>query len=223
MTTNYQLKLILESDATFGRGEGAAGEVDVEIYHDESGFPMLGGRTLKGLLGAECADLLDGLSVADSPQYDRWQASADRLFGTRGAGLQGEAIMQVGAAQLPADLRAAIRDDIAARRVTARDVLDIFTEIRRQTALDETGAPKQETLRAMRVIVRSLTFVAPLVFVEAPSPDDLGLLAATAKALRHVGSGRNRGLGKVSVMLCDDAGSDVTETHFDHFRKAVTG
>ena len=223
MTVNYQLKLTLESDTTFGRGAGAAGEVDVEILHDESGFPMLGGRTLKGLLGAECADLLDALSIAASPQRDRWQASADRLFGTRGAGLQGEAIMQVGAAQLPDDLRTEIKKDFAARRITARDVLDIFTEIRRQTAMDETGAPKQETLRAMRVIVRGLTFDAPLIFVQAPSPDDLGLLAATAQALRRAGSGRNRGLGKVAVTLCDDAGIDVTETHFDHFRKAVSG
>jgi len=223
MTVNYQLKLTLESDATFGRGEGAAGEVDVEIVYDEAGFPMLGGRTLKGLLGAECADLLDALSVAASSQQDRWRASADHLFGTRGAGLQGEAIMQVGAAQLPDDLRAEIKKDIAVHRITARDVLDIFTETRRQTAMDETGAPKQETLRAMRVIVRGLTFDAPLVFVQTPSADDLGLLAATVKALRRIGLGRNRGLGKVTVTLCDGAGGDVTETHFAHFRKAVNG
>ncbi|MGH2768963.1 MAG: RAMP superfamily CRISPR-associated protein, partial [Actinomycetota bacterium] len=48
MTSYIEVGLL--SDATFSFGEGAAGEVDVEIAHDEYGLPFLPGRTLRGLL-----------------------------------------------------------------------------------------------------------------------------------------------------------------------------
>ncbi len=74
----YTLKLELLSDAVFGRGDGVAGLVDVEVQHDAYGLPYLGGRALKGLLGAECDDLVFAL---DKAGQKNWQAVADRLFG----------------------------------------------------------------------------------------------------------------------------------------------
>jgi hypothetical protein len=183
----------------------------------------MAGRTVKGVLGAEVADLLAALSVAD-PEHDvTWQKAAQRLFGVRGAGLQGAALMHVGDAQLPEDLRSLVAADISAGRLTPRDVLAIFTEIRNQTAMDVNGAPRSETLRALRVIVRGRTFEAPLTFDADPSAEELALLAACVKALRRVGVGRTRGLGNVKVTLCDADGEDITEAHFAHFRKVVTG
>lgn len=44
------LHIELLSDATFGRGEGSAGEVDTEVEHDEFGIPFIGGKTVRGLL-----------------------------------------------------------------------------------------------------------------------------------------------------------------------------
>src|SRR5690606_2020535 len=43
-----QIKLL--SDATFSRGEGTAGVVDIEVEHDEFGMPFIGGQTVRGLL-----------------------------------------------------------------------------------------------------------------------------------------------------------------------------
>jgi len=40
------LTLQLKSDATFGRGEGVAGWVDVEVQHDPYGLPFLGEHSL---------------------------------------------------------------------------------------------------------------------------------------------------------------------------------
>lgn len=57
----YWLKFTLKSDATFGRGDGVAGMVDSEVQHDSYGLPYLGGRTIKGLLGEECASILFAL------------------------------------------------------------------------------------------------------------------------------------------------------------------
>jgi CRISPR/Cas system CSM-associated protein Csm3 (group 7 of RAMP superfamily) len=218
----YTLEIKLLSDATLGRGDGVAGLVDAEVQHDAYGLPYLGGRALKGLLGAECADIVYALSRACPKQTERWQAVEHRLFGKQGSTLQGEAILQVGAAQLPADLRAAVAQDVRRETLTREQVLDTLTALRRQTAMDpETGAPKKETLRTMRVILRGTVLDARLDFSREPTVDDLALLAACVKAFRRAGIGRNRGRGKLEAELRDAKGQVVTDKHFSDFRKAV--
>lgn len=223
----YTLKLKLLSDATFGRGDGVAGLVDVEVQHDRYGLPYLGGRALKGLLGAECDDLVFALDKAG--QGERWQATADRLFGRSGATMQGQAILRVGPARLPDDLRQAIALQIEREKktrvpdpLTREDVLETLTTLRRQTAMDpETGAPLKETLRTLRLVLRGTSFTSRLTFLQEPEDDDLALLAATVKALRRAGTGRNRGRGQLQAELLDGAGQPVTDTFFETFRKAV--
>lgn len=104
----YILSFILNSDATFGRGDGVAGAVDAEVQHDEFGCPYLGGRSLKGLLVNECAEIWAAIPEEARP---RWEKAAKRLFGVPGSGLEVGALMNFGDAQLPEDLRRAIAYD----------------------------------------------------------------------------------------------------------------
>ena len=220
----YRLQITLLSDATFGRGDGVAGVVAVEVQHDADGFPYLGGRTLKGLLGAEGADIVFALSEGGHDRAGRWQQVEERLFGASGGNLSGQAILRIGPARLPADLRAAVAKDIHRGRLTRSDVLETLTALRRQTAMDpESGAPLRNTLRTMRVILRGTVFEAPLTFLTEPTDDDLAFWAACVKALRRAGTGRNRGRGRLKAELFDAGGQAVTETHFAAFRKAVAG
>lgn len=217
---SYQLRLTLLSDATFGRGDGVAGLVDVEVQHDRVGTPFVAGRTLKGLLVAEAADILFALERAlPASQYGEWEQAADRLFGRSGAGLTGHANLRVGPARLPADLRQALAAGIAHERLTPTDVLESLTSLRRQTAMDETGVPQENTLRTMRVILRGTTFWSQLRFTEMPNTKDLALLAACAKALRRAGSGRNRGRGRLSAVILDTSNQDVTDSLFRDFER----
>jgi len=218
---SYQLQLTLLSDTTFGRGDGVAGLVDVEVQHDAVGLPYLGGRALKGLLAAECADLLFALEKAAPTRIEDWRTAASRLFGKSGSHLDGSAILRIGPARLPEDLRAALKCDVEQSLLTRADMLDLFTTLRRQTALDESGAPRKETLRTLRVILRETVFTAPLTFAENPTADDLALLAATVKALRRVGTGRNRGRGGVRAELLDAAEQDITATYLTAFSQGV--
>lgn len=220
--SSYQLRLTLQSDATFGRGDGVAGLIDTEVQHDAAGLPYLGGRTLKGLLGAECSDLVYALGLALPEQaVNPWQIAADRLFGIKGAGLKGASILRVGPARLPDDLRAALLVDIRAGRLTPEDVLDTVTALRRQTAVDENGTPKEHMLRTMRVILRDTTFWASLEFLAERTGVEEALLAACVKALRRAGTGRNRGRGRLTAALLDSGGQDVTDRLFEPFRKAL--
>jgi CRISPR-associated protein Csx10 len=233
-----QLRLTLRSDTTFGRGDGVAGLVDTEVEHDlTTGLPYLRGRTLKGLLVEECANLLYGLgeSGAGPAVMSRLREAAGFLFGRPGSSLGTEAALHVGSAQLPKALREAVAADVEAERLDPRDVLDTLTTIRRQTAIDDaTGAPQEGALRTTRVTVRDLPFYAPLDFDHTPTNDALALLAACARALHRGGTTRNRGRGRLRLRLYDpddeepapsekriEEAEALTQTHYEHFSALV--
>lgn len=219
-----QMNLHLESDATFGRGEGLAGLVDEEVEYDvATGLPFVRGRTLKGLLVEECANLLFALQTGRSHALPRLKAAAERLFGRPGGGMQGAALVHFGPALLPEQLRNAVREEIDRGRLKPADVLESVTVIRRQTAIDEvSAAPETGSLRSMRVVLRQTNFRAWLDFADDPGEDDLALLAACALSVRRGGIGRNRGRGRLSLQLLDEQGADTIMTpHFDHFKQLL--
>lgn len=206
----YWLALTLTSDATFGRGDGVAGWVDMDIQHDRHGFPYLAGRTLRGLLVEECANILYGLEHHPRIQISAWQEAAQRLFGAPGSTYANQSLLRVSNACLPEDLRQAIAIQIDRRELTPAQVLASLTSIRRQTSIDsETGAAADKTLRSMRVVLRRTPFEARLTFLQDPQGMDLPLLLACSRALRRAGDGRNRGRGELIAQLLDDQRSEV--------------
>ncbi len=212
----YILKFTLKSDATFGCGDGLAGLVDVEVQHDKYGFPYLNGRTLKGLLVEECADIL-----ASIPEVNRrkWDKAAQGLFGSPGETPSAGAILHIGDAKLPYDLRIAIIEEIEWKTLRPNEVLESLTDIRTQTAI-EGGVAKTGSLRRTRVILRGTTFKAQLSFLEEPEKEHKALLSACVKALRRVGTGRNRGKGKLKAeLLFEDI--DVTDKYLRIFEEEV--
>lgn len=217
-----QISLRLESDTTFGRGEGLAGLVDEEVEYDAAtGLPFVRGRTLKGLLVEECANLLFALQTAGSPALPTLKVAAERLFGRPGSGLQSAALLHFGPALLPEQLRNAVRDEIDRGQLKPAVVLESLTAIRRQTAIDEaSAAPEKGSLRSMRVVLHQTSFRAWLDFAVEPEADDLALLAACALSVRRGGIGRNRGRGRLSLQLLDEQDADITITpHFEHFKQ----
>lgn len=219
-----QMGMRLESDATFGRGEGLAGLVDEEVEYDvATGLPFVRGRTLKGLLVEECANLLFALQMAASPSLPRLKAAAERLFGRPGSGLQSAALLHVGPALLPEQLRNAVRYEIDRGQLMPAEVLESLTAIRRQTAIDEvSAAPEKGSLRSMRVVLRQTNFRAWLDFASDPGEDDLALLVACTLSVRRGGIGRNRGRGRLSLQLLDEQGAGtITTPYFEHFKQLL--
>lgn len=220
-----QIHLILKSDATFGRGDGRAGLVDEEVEHDATtGLPFLRGRTLKGLLAEECANILFALRKQNSPVYAQFEQAAQFLFGQPGSTLKDDAMMHVGPALLPEEFRRAVEADIKRGDLTPADVLESLTGIRRQTAVDEkTGAPEEGSLRSMRVVLRNTPFIARLDFDTDPGDTIKALLAACVLSLRRAGTGRNRGRGRLTARLCDEQGNDITDECLERFKQLVKG
>ncbi len=216
--TTFWLKFVLKSDAAFGRGDGVAGQIDSEVQHDKYGLPYLGGRTLKGLLGEECANILFALKCQDQERY--WQEAAQHLFGRPGSRDNDQALLHIGDACLPEELRQAVKRGFERSELDRSQVLRSLTAVRQQTAM-EYGAPKKETLRSTRVVLRNTPFEAAFTFLIEPTQDDLALLAACIKALRRAGTGRNRGSGELEARLCDVEGCDITQACLGRFEETI--
>lgn len=224
--SDYRLQITLLSDTALGRGDGVAGLVNAEVQHDAYGCPFLGGRTLKGLLREECINLLYNLRMLQKEAG--WEEAATRLFGEPGSALAGASLLHISDATLPYDLRQAIRWGIDEEQLTRSQVLDSLTAIRYQTGVDVVrDAPKKETLRAIRVILRNTILTAQAYLEPAVDPldqqRDLALLMACVKALRLAGTGRNRGVGEIRAELQDDQGAALPASVFAYFAKEVKG
>lgn len=211
----YWLRFNLESDATFGRGDGVPGLIDQDVALDADGCPYANGRTLKGLLSEVCADLLHALGT----NATAWQPAADSLFGVPGSTETVQGIMHVGRGQLPAALRLAIHDEVSTGKWTRDEVTHTLTAVRRQTAVEVDGVPDPHTLRATRVILRGTSFEAPLDFARPLEDKEKGWVAACVKGLRRAGTARNRGRGRLDAYMQDQAGTILSDTWYEAFFK----
>jgi len=194
----------LLSDATFGRGEGTAGQVDTEVEHDEFGIPYIGGKAVRGLLRDTWLSM--------RPHFPELRKAGDRVFGPTKRFLDDDVcVLRVGDALLQQE----VRDWLiaAATRADERDcvspamILAACTDIRYQTAEDRlTGAPAVATLRSSRVVLRTFAFEAPLTWRtgDGPEEDDLRVLGMAALATRHGGLMRNRGRGYLRMTIDRD-------------------
>lgn len=219
--TDYALTFVLERATTFARGDGIAGMLDREVAYDESGLPFLHGRTLKGLLAEEADNILHSLE-SHVPDRSAWQAAREALFGRPGSRRDGQGVLHVGPARLPENIRLTVQYSLADpdRGLQPADVLNALTGVRRQTAVDPSGLPRDNALRAMRTVTRRTPFVAEVFSVRDLEPIEEMLLAAAVLAFRRGGTGRNRGRGEFTANLLRDGKSILFERFEEFVREA---
>jgi hypothetical protein len=122
-----------------------------------------------------------------------------------------------------------VRYAIQKKQITPEEVLDTLTAIRRQSSIDPlTDAPREHSLRAMRVVLRDTPFEAVIderlvlngeLIFEMEEPR--ALLAGCVLAFRRAGTGRNRGRGRLhEVRLCEN-GRDVTADWFEPLKSKL--
>lgn len=194
------LKIKLLSDAAFGRGDGVAGVVDSEVEHDkQTGLPIIKGRTVKGLIVEACADILFGLSKCNPAAHEFFENAAWKLWGVPGSDLESSGILHFHTAILPPDF---IQKMLAEGPYPSNQVLEAFTSIRRQTAIDPVcDTPQDQTLRTTRVVIRETIFHAPTSAERPLEGEELALFAACANTVHHAGLNRTRGLGSIQITL----------------------
>ncbi|NUN13568.1 MAG: hypothetical protein HUU55_08025 [Myxococcales bacterium] len=195
----------LLSDTTFSRGEGTAGQVDIEVEHDDYGLPMVGGRTIRGLLRDSWLTMCWA--------FPELNDAAQRVLGPSQA-LTDTCILRIGDAHMPSLIRNTFRQAVSRTQTPLHrnTVLGAFTTVRYQTAENrETGAPKDATLHTSRVVIRGFVLEAPLTWLHGAKPtvEDKRVLALCCLAVRHGGLLRNRGRGHIQLTL----DGNKTQTH----------
>lgn len=189
-----------------GSGEGGGPAIDRAVVRDGDGLPFVPGRTLKGALRAGLEQCVFA-GLADP-------ATVERLMGTRrmdvadsdGAGevpdryLTAPGMLYIGDAGLPAAEREWFLSHQGDDRAAALRAL--FTVLP-QTAIDrETGTARDHTLRSTEValpMTLEATVRCPAGHFEAVAP----VLRQAAALVRHIGVGRHRGLGRLTLTLTE--------------------
>jgi CRISPR-associated protein Csx10 len=174
----------------------SSSDVDNEINVDAYGLPLLHGRTLKGLFVDQAGQVLE--------HFNELEPAAKLAFGFYGQGEIAEGQVIFGDASLAPDLAIRLREDVRKNVLSRSSLMQSLTRIRHQTAQNaKTGAPRDRTLRATRVLNKGLKFYAPITLPDDLYADVKRLLAACALGMRRVGLSRNRGLGRVAVRILD--------------------
>lgn len=189
----YYLEIKLISPLTSAVGEGRVGLVDTDITFDDLGLPILLGRRLKGLWREAYADVVDAWK-----QCEKTPTPVDDIFGKQGQKPNdGSACFYIGNAEVKDVLEVdAIKSWLKylqfkgnnRSKILVDDVVDFYTTIRTQTAIDRrTGAAQENTLRLTRTLESDWVFRAPVHFNEPPNDQLKNALALGALALRYMG------------------------------------
>lgn len=182
----YELSIRLLSDLCVSDGGVYNSSLDMDICHDEYGFPYIPARRIKGCL-RECArELRD---------WGREDIDIEKMFGSikneRGAvSIRNAYVENYG------HLREQVVEHRNSLLFHPQNVLSHYSYIRTQTAVDkETGTAKDKYLRAMRVAKKDLVFVAEVEMEDEYKSQFDDILAV----FHYMGISRTRGLGEIEA------------------------
>lgn len=231
-----KLKIELLSDLCTYSGETYNSVVDTDIVYDRYGLPYIPARRIKGCIREACMELMDLSCMIEIKGRDSQEKAGipvdpeifEKLFGKEGNSDAAFALSNAYLEDYPRKT-AALMTAKGEAWMSPQKVLDLYTYTRTQTAVDlEKGAAQKNSLRTMRVIRKGLVFEAELAWrdknIHAESPE-FQVLNAAVSMVKHIGFGRTRGLGLVSLALLPentdeterdrDGGNKITEDSVD--------
>lgn len=198
-----KLKIELRSDLCVGSGYSYAGVIDSDISYDDYGIPFIPARRLKGCM-REAAEIVCPTAI-------------DAIFGKSGDNaakgiIIGNARVENYRGMMEELERVSGQKEGAAAYLTPQNILDLYTNIRAQTAIEiSTGIAKENSLRFIRVVNQNnLCFYADIEYDDECRDQ----ITKIVKATRNLGMNRNRGLGSVRCTLVEER---FTENYQDKF------
>lgn len=188
-----KLKLTLKSDLCAGSGYSYAGIVDSDTAYDDCGLPFIPARRLKGCMREAAETILYGLYT---------DGQIESVFGKSGSESGSELLIDNAYIKDYDGLKGLLsKRDI----IKTQEILDRFTHIIGQTKLED-GVAEEGSLRYTRVVnhfspidQKEMVFFADF----SCRTDDWDMVVKAAKATRHIGLKRNRGLGNVRIEVME--------------------
>ena len=217
------LKITLRSDLCPGNGEAFGNSIDSDICFNPEGIPFIPARRIKGCLKAAAVEL-----NAMEPDFAPME-QIDELFGSQ-TGKEGKLHVSNAFPDNMESLRYSLRklreNKEISEYISNEDIRSAFAYIRGSTRLED-GVAKKETLRYFRVLSHYPAYKndQPLAFYAEISMDNDSdelntLLENCAKAFRHLGTKRNRGLGIVQCIY--SAGKSLQNVSLPEAGKETT-
>lgn len=187
-----EIRIELRSNLCAASGDGYAAAIDTDIVTDQFGTPYIPARRLKGCLRDAAVYI-----------YGEESEIIDRIFGIPGDISSGALKLE----NANIEEYASFSKMCAETGLTASRVTELFTDTIASTAVESSGAAKENTLRFLRCVSRSKAWAPEqnLVFCADAEIDDAYAehFERICKALRHIGYKRNRGFGCVKCTLAD--------------------
>lgn len=201
-----KIKMELISDVIFGNGMSIPGAEDISVLRDEYGFPYYKGSTFKGMIREEYERYLLWNGY-DEKEIEKQTA---RLFGKNGDDFSKDKIIfsdfeissYVKKVVLEEFLHAnsgIVLGDI--KRNYSDQILDLFTNIRTFTRVNEDGVARTGSLRMARCVNKGLCMHGEMLC----RPEDEKILEEVVCSMKWIGSMKNRGFGKVKLSIEEDA------------------
>lgn len=201
-----KISITLLSDTCISDGERYNSYIDTDICYDKYGLPYIPAKRIKGCLRESAMEVNDMGGKID----------IDSLFGktdsiTAGASFGNGKLIDE--ADYMEDINKIMNTD-SPSIVHEQNVLDNFTYIRTQTAINTNGAAEDNSLRSIRVLKKGIVFIANVESSKDMEKD----LEKCCKVWRHMGYNRTRGLGEIKVSLIEDCQAFDKLKYEDHNR-----
>ena len=180
-----KIRMKLLSDTVFGNGVSVPGGEDISILYDDEGFPYYKGGTLKGVFREELRNYLNWTGEEDPDK------TVTELLGKAGDAEDDGAKLFFSDLTIPED----VRKKVLLENLSPEEVLDIFSDVRMFTALDDDGIAKKGSLRMARCVIRGISCCGE---IECPE-EHKDLVIRTLKCIKWIGTLRNRGFGHVEI------------------------
>ena len=188
------LKIELLSDLCVSAGETYNSYVDIDVVYDDYGLPYIPAKRVKGCIREAALELVEW-GVYDEKVFVS-------LFGKEGKEKSLFSLDNAHLEEYPkyvADL-AGCGDKVL---VHPQRVLGLYTYTRTQTAMNTDGVADKGSLRTSRVLNKGLVFEASLKENIRLTAEQKSLLQDAVSMVKHMGTGRTRGLGLVHLSLSE--------------------
>lgn len=193
------LQISLLSDLCASSGEHYNSYVDTDVVYDEFGLPFIPAKRIKGCIREAALELVEW-GIFEKQVYDS-------LFGKAGNektrfSLDNAYLKEY--ENLTADLKSC-QDKVL---VHPQRVLGLYAYTRTQTAMTKDGVADKGSLRTIRVINKGLIFQAALKENVKLTEEENNLLKTAVSMVKHMGTGRTRGLGLVELTFPEEKKED---------------
>ena len=203
----YRIEVRLLSEAIFGSGYSKPGSIDLEIVCDECGIPFMKAKTFKGNFREAMEETIDLLELDGG--------LLKKLLGSENGGINAWKTLRFSDCAIAESVRKILIASIQEGKIDQDEIKDSLTQIRSFTSIDDDGSASDGSLRQIRVIKKGLIFNVVLSCERDLTKKELGLIAASVRNLRHIGTMRTRGKGEVECTLkVLDQGCYVDKTNY---------